>query len=58
MPTLCVHVSYFLTPGDNYSRVFLCKQHLVFDFLGYWWHKQGDPDGACPQPSLSDLEYT
>ena len=44
-------------PGDLYSRVTLCKQHLVFDFLGYWWHKQGNPDGVCPQPSPYDLKY-
>ena len=46
-PSTCVY---------NYARVFLCKQRLVFDFMGYWWYKQGDLSmGACPQPSLSDL---
>ena len=42
-------------PGDHYRRVFLCKQHRVFDMLGYWGHKQDDPDGVCPQPTMSDL---
>ena len=44
-------------PGDDHHRVFLCKQRLVFDFMGYWWHKQGHPDGACPQPTMSDLVH-
>ena len=44
-------------PGSYHSRVFLCKQRLVFDFSGYWFHKQGEADAVCPQPNLSDLEY-
>ena len=43
-------------PEDNYTRVFLCKQHVVFDFSGYWWDKQGVATGACPQPNPSDLK--
>ena len=37
-------------PGCYYHRVFLCKQKLVFDFHGYWFHKQGEADAVCPQP--------
>ena len=44
-------------PGSYYNRVFLCKQRLAFDFLGYWWDKQGETESVCPQPNLSDLEY-
>ena len=43
--------------GTYHSRVFLCKQRLVFDFCGYWFHKQGEADAVCPQPNLSDLKY-
>ena len=42
-------------PGSDvyeYARVFLCKQRLVFDFMGYWWYKQGDESAACPQPHV------
>ena len=47
------------TPGHHHARVFLCKQCLVFDSQGYWYHKRGiSASFACPQPNLSDLVGT
>ena len=45
-------------PEYDYARVFLCKQRLVFDIMGYWWCKQGSASEACPQPNMSDLVGT
>ena len=34
---------------DKHACVFLCKQRLVFAFMGYWWYtREGDAMAACP----------
>ena len=41
-------------PGNHY-RVYLCKQHLMLDFIGYWWYMQ-HKTADYPPGLIRDLE--
>ena len=41
-------------PG-NHCCVYPCKQHLIFDFIGYWWYTQHNTAEYAPG-LIRDLE--